>query len=499
MPRLLWFAEIKRGSDTVALTHGPWVEASDQRFVEGAWEGSFAASAPSAALVLTGTAGECNAEGIVFSTSTDTLDRLYALRRSDRMWVSNSLALLLATSGEDCDVSYRYYIHDFVTIRHGIREHARAIPTSGGNRVELYYHCNLQVDRDFNLTVRAKPRPPRFTTFREYRNFLTDAVRAVVLNASANERLVKYRPLVGISAGYDSPACAVLAREAGCTKAFTFVRARPGRAVDELDSGIHIGNILGYQIREFDRERYLTRSDRPEIEFLATGTGGGACMFSSMEDLLKGTIMITGDRGDTLWDRNSPRVSEEIKGGDPGCSLIEFRGRVGFLQLPVPFIGAVNHPDLHRISNSPEMRPWSLERDVYDRPIPRRVAEEAGIPREAFGNAKRAIAQVFHSMDGEHEPLETMLAPQSLSDFRAFYAAIPSEAKQRGIAWHRLMQTVFWKSIKVNRALTKLSGLFKRLSERHQVSPAPNDFTFHWAVHELTARYKRVLEGRQRV
>src|SRR2546427_8786426 len=36
--------------------------------------------------------------------------------------------------------------------------------------------------------------------------------------------------------------------------------------------------------------------------------------------------------------------------------------------------------------------PWRLGSD-YDRPIPRRILEEAGIPRRLFGNRKKAVVR----------------------------------------------------------------------------------------------------------
>ena len=86
----------------------------------------------------------------------------------------------------------------------------------------------------------------------------------------------------------------------------------------------------------------------------------------------------------------------------------EFRLRTGMLVFDVPAIAGIHCHDVHRISRSPEMEPWSIGGD-YDRPIPRRIAEEAGIPREGFGQEK---------MFGLHR---TTLKPESLEDFKRFY------------------------------------------------------------------------------
>ena len=69
----------------------------------------------------------------------------------------------------------------------------------------------------------------------------------------------------------------------------------------------------------------------------------------------------------------------------------EFRLRVGFAHVPVPRIGTRYPATLNRISRSTELAPYSLG-GSYDRPIARRIAEEAGVPREAFGQVKTATA-----------------------------------------------------------------------------------------------------------
>ena len=54
------------------------------------------------------------------------------------------------------------------------------------------------------------------------------------------------------------------------------------------------------------------------------------------------------------------------------------------------------------------MRPWSVG-GGYDRPIPRRIAEEAGVPRQHFGQRK---------MGGTRRPFGLMAA--SREDFQKF-------------------------------------------------------------------------------
>ena len=71
-----------------------------------------------------------------------------------------------------------------------------------------------------------------------------------------------------------------------------------------------------------------------------------------------------------------------------GHGFSEFRLVVGFIQLPFPYLGARQMQDILEITESSEMDPWRLG-NGYDRPISRRIAEEAGVPRQLFGQSNR--------------------------------------------------------------------------------------------------------------
>src|SRR5207253_11413145 len=59
--------------------------------------------------------------------------------------------------------------------------------------------------------------------------------------------------------------------------------------------------------------------------------------------------------------------------------------------VPVPFIAVRHHDAVHLISNCDEMAAFRVV-GAYDRPIPRRVLEEKGVPREWFGVRKNAVS-----------------------------------------------------------------------------------------------------------
>jgi hypothetical protein len=58
-------------------------------------------------------------------------------------------------------------------------------------------------------------------------------------------------------------------------------------------------------------------------------------------------------------------------------------------------MGARQATEINRITKSPEMAPWDVP--GYSKPIPRRIAEEAGIPRNVFGMSKQAASVLFDS------------------------------------------------------------------------------------------------------
>jgi hypothetical protein len=158
------------------------------------------------------------------------------------------------------------------------------------------------------------------------------------------------------------------------------------------DTGRPIAGALGLTCVE--RERAAAAQNGSELEWLTSGTGGGDYPLAAFEPELGDAVLLTGFHGDKVWERAVP-PSSVLKRGDPsGASIADFRLRVGFLHVPVPFIGACRHSEIHTISNSAEMRPFSVGGD-YDRPICRRILEEAGIPRELVGQRKQAIATHF--------------------------------------------------------------------------------------------------------
>jgi hypothetical protein len=240
----------------------------------------------------------------------------------------------------------------------------------------------------------------------------------VFANATDSARARRYPPLATLSTGYDAPAIAALAARAGCREALTFAELMPGVAWP--DDGSAIGERLGLRVLRRARDAWRLRSDLPEAEAWAWPPGQLVSQ-ASVESDLAGRLLLTGRFGGRLLEPPDLGAGPHRPVGLPvltAPSQVELRLRVGFLNL-APYFVSWNHLDaIQRLSSLPEMTPYRVG-GTYDRPIPRRIVEEAGVPREAFGQVKRvgAALNVFHAHD---------LTPGSRRDFDAFLAAAPA-------------------------------------------------------------------------
>lgn len=488
LPKLAWCVRLSEGSERVEVLHGPWVETSPRGFVEGAWQGPFEAGELDRSPLLLGSGGRLVDGALVVASATHTLERLHSLRSGQHLAVSNSLAFLLAATGEECDLQYPFYDLDLLSFVEGASGARRSIPTRSNLRIRLHYCTNLVIDARLQVRELEKPQfDGGFESFAEYRAFLLRVGGSLTDNAAAEARTIKYRSLATVSSGYDSPACAVLAKALGADRALTFGEARATFG-EETDSGVRIGERLGLEVVEFERSAYLKRSDLPEVEFLAVGTGGEDVVMSALEPSLPRSILFTGFLGDTMWglSGDSSRSRSYRMTYPAGASLHEFRLRVGFVHFPVPQAHQRLHPLVQAVSRSSEMEPWRRG-GSYDRPIARRLAEEAGVPGEWFGRSKKAITQPFY----HGEALSETLSARSLEELHRHLAAhapgsTSGSAQTRGplhTAW-ALAERASWRLRWFRPAAWRL---LRRLN------PASNTRTFHWAVKVLRRRYADAL------
>ena len=421
-PPLAWLARCRRGEATIDVFHGPRVEITADWFCEAVWDGAFADGDFDRTDLVFGSGARARAGGVCFVSSGSTVDRLQSLQTGDTAWVSNSLPCLLAGAGGSLDPTHAGYFPDMKSISTGLRRYVRVLLTSAGP-VQLTYYHNLVWDGKC-LVEGAKPTAAEegpFGTFAAYRGFLAGTIARLAENMSAPSRAEPYRMLGTISSGYDSAAAAALARPYGLTEAISFGSASSG----EPDSGEIIADVLGVRLNILAGHAWRAASFA-EVPFVAADAKGEDVYFKGAESLLAGRVLFTGFHGDRVWDRAARTDADFVRGDQSGLSLSEYRLWAGFLHCPLPFAGARQAASIRALSRSREMEPWHTGA-YYSRPICRRILEEAGVPRDAFGRWKKSVSVLFSAQEG-------FLTPASLADFRFWLERRADEWRGRGLA-----------------------------------------------------------------
>jgi hypothetical protein len=242
-------------------------------------------------------------------------------------------------------------------------------------------------------------------TFAGYKDALLSVMESALINGSTAERRFRYSRIHStMSSGYDGTACAALAKELGFTEALSLDTGRGGSD----DSGRIAGAQMGLTVRLFPRpgNGLEYRSERiPDYfinvatlreatgksyaEFIAPLSNYGDLVFDPFEPVLSGAIILTGFHAAPVWAPSCHSGPWLKRTDSSGSGLNEFRLRTGWVHLPVPYIHCLRWKSIQKLTRSPEMRPYHYG-NPYNKPIPRRLGEEAGASRESFGVRKRA-------------------------------------------------------------------------------------------------------------
>jgi hypothetical protein len=490
-PPLAWLAICQRTTGDVRGFIGGRVEVSADSFSEAVWAGSYAEGDFDKTDIVFGSGGRIRDGMFVFVSAASTVDRLYALDRNDNVWVSNSLPCLLANAGASLAVDCETYEGIFNSIIDGLHKYRKSVPTTAGP-VRVVYFDNLAWD-GYNLVSVPKPAESRdFDSYESYRAFLDSTMASLAANAGAIERKHPYTLLSTLSSGYDSSTVTTLALGAGCKEAIGFDRARGGAD----DSGRQTAECLGVRFHEVETSAWRA-TPYALVPFLATATSGASSVvFQGAEAQLAGRVVLTGFHGDKVWDKKTKHLGSDLVRGDTsGTDLTEFRLLAGFIHCPVPYWGALQIRDIHAISNSAELEPWDVPRR-YSRPICRRIVEERGVPREAFGVRKAAAAQpTLRPWD--------FLTPESRRDYLAWLRARRWEWIRRGrmppmpaadallVRAARLGQKV--ERLRLKPWVRKLDPYASRLLGVFHIEILRprriHRFVFHWAIERQKAKY----------
>lgn len=483
LPRLAWHARVAR--EGVQVMAGAWVTAADDWFAEGAWNGGLGEGALDRATYLVGSGAVVRRGQVVFCTPTHAFEHLYSTRAGDELLISNSLVFLMREAGIELDTAYPNYIFDIIQARRtGIRP--RPFPLRGG--IDIHTGVNLIVNSRGELEYRPKPLPPRPVDFGALLGIFDSTLSAVFENAADPARPQPFRPVVPLSRGYDSTAVAALARRHGCREAVTSVDPRTPE-----DCGTPVGEALGMPVTEYPRSLPPDLDVRVVGEFLASAMGVDLPK-AVMAEQLEGAVLLIGNDGDQLFGTRPGMLSRygnptALTG--PGASYLEFRLRLGMLNFPVPAIVG-RHPDaVQAITHSAEMQPWATGTG-YDRPIARRIGEEAGVPGHLFGQAKAATSHVFVHTDGmpaqASASFEAWLSRLGeLPDTGGLRSSVTRWVQKRWVAW--MMNG--YKTLPLGvREMLRPIVLRPWWAHAHRMWGSRYLYGFHWGVDQIKDRYE---------
>ncbi len=380
-PKLAWVARFTDSAETIEVLHGPMVETGNGWCVEAVWAGPFEAADFDRTELVFGTGIRCRGQHVTFVSSGTTLDRLWYRGQEGTWFISNSLPALMAVADLSLLEDHSYY-DDWQTVW-GAETCLRLFPTQEGEASVAWFNNLLYDGNDLKEVVKPDT-APHFGTYEGYHAFLVDTAKRLGDNLSSPARAHRVTPLASVSSGYDSPAVTAIARHAGCQQAATIVDA--ASLWRGSDSGKAIAERLGLSCQCY--RRVLGEYLHEETVWAAAGRPGllNWTGFDYPEPLC---FFFTACYGDTLWERGKMDLSKPLVFSvmiDLGFG--EFRLAKGVFNCVAPFWGMRRAHEIARISLSEEMASWTLNTD-YDRPIPRRILEEAGIPRGTFAARKK--------------------------------------------------------------------------------------------------------------
>jgi hypothetical protein len=414
LPKLGWCATLDTVNDRLSIVHGKAVECREQWMVEGVWEGPFTAGAFHRGAHLFGSGVRLDGGSVHFVPSCALVDRLVYCRDDHRLLVSNSLVILLAMTGAHPDP-----LHDY-------RTEARALAT-GIDDYDTSFHIKHPTIPSFQqvfhksivvtsgeLSLQRRIALRHFESFEAYRSMLSAHTAAICANAADPARRTRLDCFGTLSTGYDSTAVTAIVKQAGVERFFTYAGAW-GKRSEEYDATA-IAGAMGVETITLDG----TPSEDPEDELrLIAGSPLGRQppllnMARYVERHCEAGLVFTGYQGGVMWNAEVPAeyLSTQMKRRDTsGLDLTELRLKSGFFNVAIPFLFASSIESIAAVSRLPEMTPWRLG-NKYDRPIPRRIVETAGVPRHLFGFRKSGL------LGSSSRPTDPRLRKQYLAALR---------------------------------------------------------------------------------
>ena len=405
LPRLAWLAVVDRADGVVRVHHGTGVECRGSWLVEGVWDGEFRLGDFHTSDHFFGTGIRVAGDAVHFVPSSALVNRLVYCSHRGHVLVSNSLALLLAFTGAELDPGHDYRAETYA-IRAGEGRYPKAFAVRH-SEIPSFFQVSgeslvIGAGAPTCVSLRAVPAIPSYARYRE---LLAEVLARLHRNYTSGDRRVRMRAFATVSSGYDSAAVAVLVKDLGIEACFTarssnshipwWLSHRAG-----IDDGKPIADRLGLATVYLDSSPARVTED--ELYFLAPGCAPNSVRLHSLARHIerggRPAVLFTGFQGDEVWALDPWELAYQtagvVRGDTTALMLSEIRLKSGFVNVAVPALLARGIRDLAALSAAPEMAPWRRG-GTYDRPIPRRILEEAGIPPRLFAGRKKAIVRTY--------------------------------------------------------------------------------------------------------
>lgn len=506
LPVLAWLAEILPTESIVYLKHGELVETGDNYFVEGVWNGVFSAHDFHQTDAFFGSGGRLESDEFIIVPSASTTDYCYYQKNtSGHYFFSNSLPFLLAAVDDSLDPMCRDYLRINNSILRGISSYDSKLPTQYGE-VKRLLHFNLRWTAG-NIKLEMKKNSPSFKSYKDYTNYLSTCYGEIASNARDPSRHHPLQITSTQSKGYDSTAVNAIAKKNGLDAVFSIARGKgAGKFADQDqtievdDSGEKIGEALGFKCTFIERRALSKKHEYEHLYYASIHASEDTNMVGINAHIKAPTLLLTGCMGEITetWNHyysrgyNVDYIADQQRGDHGGHGMGEIRLTIGFIHLPFFYIGARQRKDIMDITASKEMDPWRMHNN-YDRPISRRIAEDAKVPRADFGQRKNATAMVFTP---PLIPNGNLLREEYISYLNN--SGVMPRWKFRFIPLvHRINQTLWFISPKNHLWLYYIQRLISRMLRRDYQLPIVwqylDNVFYCFCVNKRTNEYKLIL------
>lgn len=496
------------------LTHGSMVATGDTFFHDGAWAGDFT-HGDFESVYNCGTGGLIKEGTLRLVTPEVPIECIYVVRERNVLCASNSMAFLLEVIDDSLDVNHLRYRDEMLAVEWGVRLGRLTLPTAAGRSVQVLFGGVATIDPSGSVGFRYHPRAEPIRGWSQYRSMLAATMAAVVENAADSARTHRFEAIVPLSTGYDSTAVAALAAELGITDSVTMLRYDPDSG-SKVDYPGETAQILGLNMKEVARDTWRERADMPEARLAASMTTISGISQLNMDNEIAGRLLINGCMGDIVWDANNNLVAKDVVhpyGIMDGRSLIEHRLHAGYIRFGPAEISMSAHPSIHALSVSSEMAPWRLGNN-YDRPVARRIGEEASVRRDSFGVKKYgSSARVGHSLtyypsgtrQSMYSNLIESMSSQATESFLDFLGSIDTERHESSMKRDRVWHWIYEKSAALehhaSQRLRRLGVRFviprramRQLARRARRNADYTRWLPHWGIEQTKGAYKTAAQ-----